>query len=90
MASAEMAREQGLRVSKLCVNLKTLLKRYVEGDEEGFVVGIRVAHVQRVAQGTWGLAGERRELATGLVLVAGCAHVHGTTERTEQRVRVHR
>ncbi|PNW81790.1 hypothetical protein CHLRE_06g260350v5 [Chlamydomonas reinhardtii] len=53
VASAEMAREQGLRVSKLCVNLKTLLKRYVEGDEEGFVISMR-AEADRLVKASFG------------------------------------
>ncbi len=37
--NTEMAREQGVRVSRLCVNLKAMLRRYTEGDEAGFEVG---------------------------------------------------
>ncbi|EFJ53165.1 molecular chaperone [Volvox carteri f. nagariensis] len=40
LGSAEMAREQGIRVQKLCVNLKAMLKRYEEG-EEAFVAAMR-------------------------------------------------
>ncbi|GLI63100.1 hypothetical protein VaNZ11_006004, partial [Volvox africanus] len=40
VGSTEMAREQGVRVQKLCVNLKAILKRYEDG-EEAFVVAMR-------------------------------------------------
>ncbi|GIL50084.1 hypothetical protein Vafri_6393 [Volvox africanus] len=40
VGSTEMAREQGIRVQKLCVNLKAILKRYEEG-EEAFVAAMR-------------------------------------------------
>ncbi|KAG2438479.1 hypothetical protein HXX76_005032 [Chlamydomonas incerta] len=53
VASAEMAREQGMRVSRLCVNLKTILKRYVEGDEEGFVIAMR-AEAERLVKASFG------------------------------------
>ncbi|KAG2430677.1 hypothetical protein HYH02_013674 [Chlamydomonas schloesseri] len=53
VASADMAREQGIRVSKLCVNLKTILKRYVEGDEEGFVISMR-AEADRLVKASFG------------------------------------
>ncbi|GIM01777.1 hypothetical protein Vretimale_6563 [Volvox reticuliferus] len=40
VGSTEMAREQGIRVQQLCVNLKAILKRYEMG-EEAFVAAMR-------------------------------------------------
>ncbi|GLC44692.1 hypothetical protein PLESTB_000973900 [Pleodorina starrii] len=40
VGSTEMTREQGVRVQKLCVNLKAILKRYEEG-EEAFAAAMR-------------------------------------------------
>ncbi|KXZ52148.1 hypothetical protein GPECTOR_10g777 [Gonium pectorale] len=41
LTAADMTREQGVRVQKLCVNLIALLKRYTQGDEEGFTLAMR-------------------------------------------------
>lgn len=50
LSQKQMARQQAQREAKLAVNLTALLRRYVEGDEEGFRVAMRDQAAELISQ----------------------------------------